>query len=342
MGMPSLQDLATELVIQILQNCNDSRSILRFSATSWRYFDLVKNSTNLQLRIELDSNEMDIVGGLHDHWSFLQKLRQYQDACIDPKPNKPKHTYVRGLKWARYAELCGGILWLNPRCGPWRMLHLSDMRVELTNHDTRFQNLSLEQDLFVLLSSNDDQTHPTSVQIQLLTCTSGLPHPLARHPMLTVTLRAGARYFRSLFQSHSARNLLAVIFPYHQNDVGSDILVWDWLLGTLLHRIAQPAACHCECIFLNDSHLLVYTSISSHTYHGRLCYAPLLLIYPVSMPTSDPHCTGPIFALGSIPAREPCLQLEFPELLEQSSSSSTCLLSHRHAALGANLRTRKA
>ncbi|KAH7338729.1 hypothetical protein B0J17DRAFT_388871 [Rhizoctonia solani] len=211
MGAPSLQDLAAELVIRILQHCDDSRSILKFSTTSWQYFHLVKNSASLQLRIELDSNEMDIVGGLQDCRSLLEKLRQHQDACTHPKPRRVIHTYIRGLKRVQYAELCGGVLWLNPRCGPWQTFNLSDLKVGRTNWDTRYQNHSLEQDLLVLLSPNEDQSSSMKVQIQLLTCTSGLPHPLARYPVLTITLSAEARYFRSLFQSCVARNLLAVV-----------------------------------------------------------------------------------------------------------------------------------
>ncbi|CAE6460753.1 unnamed protein product, partial [Rhizoctonia solani] len=73
-----LEYLAIELLIRILHFCNDFRSILRFSMTSWKHFHLVCDSASLQLRIELDVNNMDIVDKNFDCVSVLKNLRRYQ------------------------------------------------------------------------------------------------------------------------------------------------------------------------------------------------------------------------------------------------------------------------
>ncbi|CAE6410412.1 unnamed protein product [Rhizoctonia solani] len=314
MGGTSLQDLAAELVIRILYFCDDYRSIVWFSAVSRRYSCLFKNSVALQLKIELDSNEMEITGdSTHNYPDLLQRLRRYRDAWIDPKPSKIKHKSAPKIFYPHLQLIPNeGMLRVNSE---W---HYLDTLEPLSVGSTDIEEYAFdkEQDLSVRIHTNSsfNSDRIRTIHIHLQSIASGSPHPLAQHAVLKVTVEPRLLFIAQPCQL--MRNILVVIFNYSRSRLPPDIVVWDWQSGNLLYRIVPPVVGHCEAAFLDESHLVVFATDRTEYYDQQR--SPTLLIYSITPPPWSPDQTGPNFRLKAIPTHTPSLRLEFPEILESA------------------------
>ncbi|QRW22128.1 glycosyltransferase family 17 protein [Rhizoctonia solani] len=333
-----LEYLAIELLIRILHFCNDFRSILRFSMTSWKHFHLVCDSASLQLRIELDVNNMDIVDKNFDCVSVLKNLRRYQSAQINLKPVRILHKFIPARGFYREARPHEGSIYMpiDSDSGQWQRITLDGLESRLTMacDAPHFQPYALDpsQDLAVMVPKQSGHSTPSwrDVEIHLCSIKSGRAHPLALYSKFKVTPRSDVGVSWRLFIFDDAcilKNRLVVRLDYFSDSsvqVLSDIVTWDWTTGTLLHRISLPVE-HCRHTFLDESHLAVHSIIIPRYRTPDDGPSTLLSIYPLSTSSPASNCTGPNFRLQFASTLSPLIEFAFPELLEGVS-----LYSHSH------------
>ncbi|CEL57189.1 hypothetical protein RSOLAG1IB_08422 [Rhizoctonia solani AG-1 IB] len=174
-----------------------------------------------------------------------------------------------------------------------------------------------KQDLAVLV--DDEQPSSNSVQFHFHSLTTGQPHRLAEHPILTVNFdTAFLSEYGLLDELISADpeimgNYLIVNLKWLEMDSYiSETLLWNWKSGVLLARI-QSENSTSRHAFLNSSYFLIYSALPNNDDRGtRLA----LSIFPIPKVTQD-HKVPPRahFCPSSYPKCIPVLILELPELL---------------------------
>ncbi|KAL5641728.1 hypothetical protein ACGC1H_002004 [Rhizoctonia solani] len=174
------------------------------------------------------------------------------------------------------------------------------------------------QGLFAILSRS--MQRDMSVHIHLRSSSTGLAHPLARHPLLTAVLDFEPPYVWPGFSIEIMGDMVLAKVSLPQTHM-YELLVWNWKFGILLHRIGSRQGI-CDYAFLDQQHLVVLSgspSIQSHL--GTLA----LLIYAISENVSThsyPLNTGQI-RISDAPISQPILCLELPQIKQSCVLSET-------------------
>ncbi|CAE6423159.1 unnamed protein product [Rhizoctonia solani] len=349
--MPSsacLGNLPIETITFILKLC-DYRAILRFSVTNKEYHRVICNSSSLQLLIELESNDLEVLDktpGISDQLT-LKQLRQrllIRRSLRHSEPPWYQSVEHRGPG----TRICGYSIRDNHCFGPYDEddighsdgLHYNSLSIiDLVRRGykeplqlkfrTRFQSFAIDltQELVVLVENRWGT--PTLARFHFRSTIDGEPHPLARHPTISIQLdNIQVESFQPDLESDGfVPNPILEI----QTEVAGklfivgcrwvviechiyEVLIFDWVSGILLGRIRSETTIAATFALLDNDHLLLYSATSKN----RSSYPDViaLLVYQVPCIALSGGDANGHFETAWYPCFDPILVLEFPPLRE--------------------------
>ncbi|CAE6466114.1 unnamed protein product [Rhizoctonia solani] len=321
-----------EIHERILHNC-DYVTIIRFSLTCKKAYEVVSSSISLQLHIELDISGLEIADGSSkgnpNYALILKGLRDYQNAWLNfrlgPMVQQSLGTSIVEVNWEirsgtyygdfRASDLENDDFWVDNT----QFVELGNPNIPPpVNFEKRFSFCVADpkQDLVVLIE--DEQRGSNFARFYICSATTGKPHPLAEHPVLTVTFDSAFLHDNDLLDELMSanpevmENYFAVNMEWREADCdASEFLLWDWRTGILLTRInAEDSAS--QYTFLDKKNLLVYSALPEN---GLQPTRLALLVYRIPGITPD-HKVPPDanFHPSLYPKPSPNLIFEFPEL----------------------------
>ncbi|KAG9096726.1 hypothetical protein FRC06_008392 [Ceratobasidium sp. 370] len=295
---------------------------------------------SLQFQIELGSNGLQISND--DPYKSRQELagalRRYCNNWLDLSldtgqaiiraPNGEQYTLWElrdGLFASAYTETGFHSMQANAV----QVIRLDDptSRWAVTFEDD-FHELTIDpsQDLLVLAAVN--LINSAMLSLRFCSLTTGLAHPLARRPLLTLQLEFGVTPFwaystiaLSIVDELLILNLIShnIHEPYVK--LLYDVLVIDWHSGTLLNHIgSRRGFCSAGC--LDRDRLVVFAAdIANWDVNAPGPNSMRLLLYDQ---IRIPHARGPrqdeaICDVSAHPALSPILRLDFPVFLPEVS-----------------------
>ncbi|KAJ1303984.1 hypothetical protein OPQ81_008393 [Rhizoctonia solani] len=186
------------------------------------------------------------------------------------------------------------------------------------NFEKKFNSSIVDpkQDLAVLVE--DEQEGSKFARFHFHSLTTGQPHPLAEHPILTVSFDDGFLHQNNLSDEPMTAHpeimgkyfVVKIYWPESDFEV-SEILLWDWRTAILLARIYIEHS-SARSTFLDKSHLLVYSTLPEN---GHQSTRIALLIYRIpNAAASQEVPPNADFRTSLYPKHNPILVFEFPEL----------------------------
>ncbi|CAE6463973.1 unnamed protein product [Rhizoctonia solani] len=332
--------LPSETLVPILHFCN-YKTIIRLSMTCKRLYEIVHQSTSIQLHIELEAGGLEIVGrplkAGANYASILGELKGYQDAWLNfrlgphfqqPFPDLRTGTYHPQLSDKTYFEALlqpddEGDYIADYPLNRIQVVDFDSSTNPLLNFKKKFEvfTTDLKQDLIVLIQYNHE--HLTSAIIHLHHISTGVPHSLARFPTLTARFEDDASEeppSRSIYVcSMVMRDVIVVNFAprYRGASRYGDVVIWNWQSGVLLGRILSETDGTAP-VFFDKDHLLLYSfpPNSSIEPNSTGSNQVALLIYRVPTTAAMVHQELPNadVYVPSCPSLEPTLILDFPTL----------------------------
>ncbi|CUA77152.1 Ubiquitin carboxyl-terminal hydrolase 28 [Rhizoctonia solani] len=323
----SLCDISSELIIQILHHC-EYPSILSFAATCKVYYELVAQSTSLQLHIELEVNGLELLKGSFkrdaDYLVILKELRRFRDAWLDLDFVDPVERSAGNSEMLLW-ELREGFY---IRAFSRSALGLFSDTIQFTPLDTELPDpppLSFDftfneftadpaQELLAILSRGPQR----DVHVLLCSSATGLAHPLARHSRLSAEFDFDPPHYWPGFSIEIMQDIVVAKVSLPHAYV-YELLVWNWKYGILLHRIGSRDGI-CDYTFLDRKHLVVFSGSQSTPSHLDTLS---LLIYTLSDDTSTrpPLLSTDQIRLSDVLISQPTLLLEFPQFKKSSGLS---------------------
>ncbi|KAH7311778.1 hypothetical protein B0J17DRAFT_381187 [Rhizoctonia solani] len=345
-----LEHVSPEVIIHILHHSEYS-TILRFAATCKTYYELIAQSTSLQLHIELESNGLELVKGSSKgdatYWEILEDLRRFHDAWLDLKVGHPivrplgrsdmllwelrEGFYVKGFSRSggNYADTLQFV-----------PLDAAIPDPPPIAFDFSFNEFTVDpaQGLVAIMFRDQDQDLQSILHIHLCSSTTGLAHPLAQYPKLTAEFESICRVYVSDFAIEIMGDMLLTRISRNSACI-YEVLIWNWKSGTFLTRISSRIGI-CDTFFLDRQHLVLQTATcSSHTHLDTLA----LLVYAI--PNGDSaHNDFPreYLKVADLSVAQPILRLEFPQINQSFVISVNGFLLHSDPVPGRILYTKSA
>ncbi|KDN42229.1 hypothetical protein RSAG8_06896, partial [Rhizoctonia solani AG-8 WAC10335] len=282
-----------EIYVRILHNCSYV-TIIRFSLTCKKAYEIVSSSVSLQLHIELEINGLEIANGSSkgsiNYSSTLKELKEYQNA------------------------------WFNMKFSPMIQQPIGDPKVEVPNWDLRSGTYFGDFRVSELEHEEDFLVDHTQVAVL---GSSNLPPPInfgkkfnhnavdpnqdlrlmCKNNLLDASVGAWPEIMGNYFT-------VKIYWPETNCEI-SEILLWDWKTGILLSRIYLEHR-SARCTFLDKERLLVHSVLPENdTQSTRIA----LLVYRIPIATTD-HEVPPDanFCASLYPKHDPILIFELPEL----------------------------
>ncbi|CUA78517.1 similar to Ubiquitin associated and SH3 domain-containing protein B (Suppressor of T-cell receptor signaling 1) (STS-1) (Cbl-interacting protein p70) [Rhizoctonia solani] len=331
--------LPTDILLCILHYC-DFRTIIQFSTTCKKSQIIVRQSTSLQLCVELDVNGLEIVkqslkAGV-THAVILEELKGYRDAWLRFRFGPPLQRPATNPIMPPRPGQCHGEAYFEPFCAPgvgedtnkrcqFNRIQVTSFRPPTNSNPPldfkrTFKTFSVDpkQDLIVLIEYEDASF--TRVDIHLNHLSTTKPHSLAQYHTLTVRFEEldegqGFYYGGTWIMGHI---LLARFTPASQKNRSNcdNIAIWNWQSGLFLGRILSGTN-NTIPTFFDKNHLLFFSYTSGSSSSAKLVQSqPALLVYRI--PTSiTVSAQEPLIAdcyMPSCPSLRPTLTLEFPRL----------------------------
>ncbi|CAE6431764.1 unnamed protein product [Rhizoctonia solani] len=318
----SSSSLATDAMYIDMQTCKKA-------------YEVVSSSISLQLHIELDINGLEIGEGSSkgnlNYSSILKELRDYQDAWFNMRfsPMVQQPIGALGVDVPNW-DLRSGTYFGDFRES--ELEHDEDFLVDRTqiavlgssnlpppiNFEKKFTHTTADpnQDLVVLVEDEIEGSGLTRFHIHSLI--NGQPHPLAEHPIITVSFDNEFLRKNDLLDEMAGANpeimgnyfIVKIYWPESGCEI-SEILLWDWKTGILLSRIHSKHS-SARLTFLDKEHLLVYSVLPKNDIQS---IRVALLVYRIPSTIIDREVPpNANFSPSSYPNREPILIFELPEL----------------------------
>ncbi|KAH7345503.1 hypothetical protein B0J17DRAFT_702886 [Rhizoctonia solani] len=315
--------LSTELIIKILHYCECS-TILRFAATCRTYDGLVAQTTSLQLHVELEANGLELVKGSFKEDAtysvILEDLKRFRDAWLsldfrEPivrsvmKPEMLLWELREGFYIVAFSQSGGG----DPDALQFVPLDAETADPPPLLFDFTFSEFTADpgQGLVATISGDSDWTHRCHVDLR--STRTGIAHPLAEYPRLTVEVDFELPPFSSGYSVELMGHMVLAKVSHPRARI-CELLIWNWRSGTLIQRISSRNGM-CDFAFLDQQHLVVQSV--THSDLGRDILALLVYAIPQSAPAAYAS-PGKQWQVEDFPASQPILQLEFPQLKESS------------------------
>ncbi|CAE6476087.1 hypothetical protein ACGC1H_003213 [Rhizoctonia solani] len=319
-----------EVLVHTLHHCH-YRAIIRFSMTCKRIHEIVRQSVSLQLHIELDVNGFEISDRSAKtsicYSSVLEELKGYRDAWLNfrfaPVVQKRIIPNFPNMEWdIKHGACIGGFResslehpqdYLLDRI---QIIHLcSPVAPPPLDFKKKFNDFMVDmgQNLVVLIEYVFESPSSAFANVHLYHTTTGLPHPFAMLPTLTVRFKGPLNSVEP--DILVLDNILVISFLEPENTTsGYDTLMWNWKSGLLLGRIHSETSA--DLSFLDRSHLIVYRSLLDSTGGPQESNQVGLHIYrvPIATTASCQERTHTEFYAPSYPTLKPILILQFPKL----------------------------
>ncbi|CAE6501717.1 unnamed protein product [Rhizoctonia solani] len=310
-------------------------TIIRFSLTCKKAYEIVSFSVSLQLHIELEINGLEIANGSSkgsiNYSSTLKELKEYQNAWFNMKFSPMIQQPIGDPK----VEVPNWDLRSGTYFGDFRVSeleHEEDFLVDHTqiavlgssnlpppiNFGKKFNHNAVDpnQDLVILVE--DEIEGSEFARFHLRSGTTGQAHPLAEYPVLTVSFDSTFLRKNNLLDASVGAwpeimgnyFTVKIYWPETSCEI-SEILLWDWKTGILLSRIYLEHR-SARCTFLDKERLLVYSVLPENdTQSTRIA----LLVYRIPIATID-HEVPPDAnsCVPLYPKHDPILIFELPEL----------------------------
>ncbi|CAE6400654.1 unnamed protein product [Rhizoctonia solani] len=341
-----MMDLPVEIIVAILNLCN-YRTILRFSATSRDSHRIVCSSSTLQLRIEMESNGLEIYGDiatasdesalkeLRDHLLVQRSLR-----CSGSISHQPVEI------WASNIDIYDYQIRDNYYFGSYSQVNVdfedsdgvdSLMVIGLNGHghsDPLYLNfeatffdftVDMIQKLVVLIEALRET--PTLARFHFRSIIDGEPHPLARHSTISIQLDnpiLNPRPISTLgIQPEVAGRLFIAGCWWHYTGCHLyEVLVFDWVSGALLGRIDSKVTIIAGFVLLDNAHLAVYSATTqSQSAHPDMITLAVYQIPSFAFPTRNANGH---FQTRVYESLVPTLVLEFPPVQKGLNVVRTC------------------
>ncbi|KAF8603262.1 hypothetical protein BDV93DRAFT_606846 [Ceratobasidium sp. AG-I] len=307
-----MENLPEEIIIRFLLYCSYA-DILHFSMTCRAYHKFVASSSELQLNIELESNGFELsaesrrLGVEGVAVRLLDEFKRYRDGWLylklgNPLPLELVDMGMRlyELKQGYYAAV------LSSTVASPGIVKLTDLEngfvhnLDLAGDFSEFQ-IDPSQELVVLVALAG-----TTSRIYLHSCYTGEAHGKARYPLLKAELPSHTSSRSTRIVIEVLHDILAVKYFTHDKEV-SEILIWNWKLGTLLNRI-QCFGMSCTFGFLTSSSLILF-----HSNCSSDASAVKLLVYdkilsPIGLGIDERDS----WYVSKYEPMVPCFQLDFP------------------------------
>ncbi|CAE6477844.1 unnamed protein product, partial [Rhizoctonia solani] len=332
-----VEDTPQEVLVRMLHNC-DYVTITRVSLTCKKAYQAVSSSVSLQLHIELEINGLEIADGSSkgnpNYSLILKELRDYQDNWLDLKLSPLVSQRIRTTNadmpnWdlrsgTYYGEFCASELdhdqdYLVDRT---QLATLGSSSLSpSTNYGKKFSFCIVDpkQDLAALVE--DERVDSGLARLHLHSVTTGQPHPLAEHPILTIGIDGAFLHEHNLLGEPMSTDpkvmgrYLAVKFNWPESDYNvTEILLWDWRTGVLLARV------YCEhhsarYTYIDKEHLLVYSALAEN--NARSAHLALLIYHIPNLTSGYAAPPNANFCPTLYPKHNPILIFEFPDLHHQ-------------------------
>ncbi|CAE6533644.1 unnamed protein product [Rhizoctonia solani] len=322
-----LGDLSPELVIKILHYC-DYSAIFKFAATCKAYQKIVADTTSLQLHIELEANGLEIVKGSFKgeatYSIILEDLRRFRDAWLNLDVSEPitrslgesetllwelrEGFYIKAFSRSRHYARADAIQFIP--------LDSESPDPPPLMFDFKFNEFTVdpEQGLIAMICRADDFDLGNTCDIHLCSSATGLAHPLAQYPKLTVAFDYPLPPFSSQFALEIMGHRL-LTKAAHSGANNYELLIWDWRHGALLHRISSREGM-CDFTFLDQRHLVVL-SVTRSNPDRAILNKFALMIYAITWDASLQIAANTAHVrVEDISISEPILHLAFPRLRE--------------------------
>ncbi|QRV95550.1 hypothetical protein RhiJN_23568 [Ceratobasidium sp. AG-Ba] len=269
--MLSLDSIPQELVVKAILYC-DYVSIVRFSTTCRLYWALVRSSSAIQLRIELESSGFqhsdEFYRGAPESTALelLNQFKRYRDGWLYLKMGSARKLPVDDdmrlyeLRQGYYAAALSSSL--NPP-GIVKLLELSTGSSRILSLGLNFSEFQIDisQELMVLVGIEDSISETSTIHFR--SALKGSPHEGTQHPSWKVHLPFPMYRRSSGIFIEVMDDLLAVKYTSFDKDT-TEILIWNWKRGVLLNRIPCTGA-SCTFGFLTSDSLLLFISENSET-----------------------------------------------------------------------------
>ncbi|CAE6534027.1 unnamed protein product [Rhizoctonia solani] len=343
-------DLSNEVIIHIL-HCCPYKTILRFSSTCKRNYEIIINSVSLRLHIELEVNGLEVVKSSAMKStqiissSILGELHRYRNAWLKPDLNIPVERPVGHPKVLRW-ELHGGAYFkayssFAPQDCPDSLQIIPLDSVLLpppVKFCTKFHRFTADpsQDLAILVAAIPERftadpsqdlailvaaipERPNYVQLHIRSLATGQPHPQARRPDLTIEFDFEVSVLSNSTVCYAPEVQGSVLAIRFDSDVKRtyEILAWDWKTGSFLHRISSRNGA-CASRFIDSSYIVVF-SATLPSSGGRLLRDVALSIYDISTPTQHNVEGDSHFRVPNYPTLNPTMIFNFPKLRNSHS-----------------------
>ncbi|KEP46733.1 F-box-like domain protein, partial [Rhizoctonia solani 123E] len=182
--------------------------------------------------------------------------------------------------------------------------------------DFKFNEFTVdpEQGLIAMICRADDFDLGNTCDIHLCSSATGLAHPLAQYPKLTVAFDYPLPPFSSQFALEIMGHRL-LTKAAHSGANNYELLIWDWRHGALLHRISSREGM-CDFTFLDQRHLVVL-SVTRSNPDRAILNKFALMIYAITWDASLQIAANTAHVrVEDISISEPILHLAFPRLRE--------------------------
>ncbi|KAG8689055.1 hypothetical protein FRC11_004225 [Ceratobasidium sp. 423] len=198
---PALDTLPREILVRTLQNC-DYVTIIRFSLTCKKAYEVVSSSISLQLHIELEINGLEIADGSSkgnpNYSSILKELKDYQDAWLNLRLSPMVKQPIMGSD----ADVPNWELRSGTYYGDFRVSepeHDEDFLVDRTqvailgspnipppiDFERTFAQSTMDPNQDLVILGEDEVEGSEFARYHLRSVATGQPHPLAEHPIIT-------------------------------------------------------------------------------------------------------------------------------------------------------------
>ncbi|KAF8598518.1 hypothetical protein BDV93DRAFT_593985 [Ceratobasidium sp. AG-I] len=282
--------------------------------TCKKHHEIIVRSSIIQLRIELESSGFQLSDKSYEGGSenmaapLLEEFKRYRDGWLYLKLGKSRrlkpNTRLSEFRQGYYVTALSN----SPSLADLTDLETGSKKL-LNLHDLHFSRILIDpsEGLLVLVSVDEESADISNVH--LCSFHTGEPHSEAQRPDWKIQLPFHMNRADSRIVLQTMDQLLALMYT-STGDTSSEILIWNWKLGTLVHRI-QSSASSSTLAFLTPDSLLV-----SCAYSLNAPVVSISIFEVVRVPLNPTLDDRELCVASSYTPLVACVELKFPAFPE--------------------------
>ncbi|CAE6498757.1 unnamed protein product [Rhizoctonia solani] len=317
-----------EVLVHTLHHCN-YRAIIRFSMTCKRAYKIVRNSVSLQLHIELEVNGFEIIDQSTKtsicYSSVLEELKGYRNAWLNLRFVRIQQRIIPNflhMEWnIKHGAYIGGFRESNlehPEDNQLDRIEIIHLCSPVTSPPLDFKKkfksfrVDVGQNLVVLIECVKESPSFAFAYVHLHHTITGLPHPLARFPTLTVRFKGTPNAMEPDILVLDDNLVIKFLGPGNvASGYGYDILLWNWKSGLLLGIIHLETSA--DLSFLDKNYLFAFCPLIDSASGSQESDQVALHIYRIPIVTPDYQEPAEAHS-PSYQTLKPILILQFPKV----------------------------